>query len=449
MNSPNACSHLWFPFTYHADLETAPPIVVERGSGMYLYDTAGKSYLDAVGSWWVSILGHMHPEINAAIRDQLERLEHVIMAGFIAEPAAELASLLGAMLPPPLSRIFYSDDGSTAVEAAMKIAIQYWALKGQNRTRFVAFSGAYHGDTLGAMSIGSIEAYHSLFHERFSKQLFTDAPYCYRCPVGKHPETCGAECMESLKGILERHGEEIAAVTVEPMVQGAGGMRVYPAKALRRVAELCRRYGTLLIDDEVAMGFGRTGKLFACQHADVVPDIMCLAKGLTAGYLPLSATVTTDAIYEQFQGAFPSDRIFHHGHSFTGNPLAASAACAALRIIARDRLPASIADTMLYFREGLGRFAAIEQVGDIRSIGMVGALELVQRRETKKRFDPARRIGYRIARKAIDKGLLIRPLGDIIYFMPAFIAARDQIDAMFAITEECIRKTLDEEAAHL
>ncbi len=448
MQSPTN-DHIWFPFTYHQDLASAPPIVVERGSGMYLYDAAGKSYLDAIGSWWVSILGHCHPEINAAVAAQLEKLEHVMMAGFVSEPALRLSELLGRMLPPGLARIFYSDDGSTAVEAALKIALQYWALKGSERSRFVAFSGAYHGDTLGAMSIGDIEAYHTLFHDRFHKALFTDPPYCYRCPVGKNPETCNAECMESLVGILERHAERVAAVVVEPMVQGAAGMRMYPAKVLARVAALCRHYGTLLIDDEVAMGFGRTGKLFACEHAGVVPDIMCLAKGLTGGYLPLSATVTTEHIYQQFQGAYPSNRIFHHGHSFTGNPLGASAASAALSIFQRERLPESIADVMLYFREGLKRFDRFEQVGDIRAIGMIGALELVENRETKKPFSSDTRIAYRIARKAVERGLVLRPLGDVIYFMPAFIIARDQIDAMFAITEECIQETLDEEAANV
>jgi adenosylmethionine-8-amino-7-oxononanoate aminotransferase len=438
--------NIWFPFTYSDDANSTPPVIIERGEGLYLYDRRGTAYLDAVGSWWVSVLGHSHPEISAAIRDQLERIEHVMMAGFVAEPALKLADLLVPLLPEKITRVFYSDDGSTAVEAALKIALQYWALKGENRTRFIAFGGAYHGDTLGAMSVGNIPAYHTLFHERFKSALFTDPPSCYRCPVGKEPESCGAECMDSLHRLLERHGEEVAACIVEPMVQGAGGMRMYPPKVLERVAELCSRYGALLIDDEVAMGFGRTGKMFACEHAGVTPDIMCLAKGLTAGFLPLSATAVTEEIYGEFCGGFPSDRIFHHGHSFTGNPLAASAACATLEIFHRDNLPESIQPTMAWFREQLQRFADLEAVGDIRSIGMVGAIELVQNRATRARFPADRRIGFRVARKSIENGVLIRPLGDVIYFIPAFIVTREQIDQMFSVTFQAIREVLDEES---
>jgi adenosylmethionine-8-amino-7-oxononanoate aminotransferase len=437
---------LWYPFTYFEDAASQPPIVVDRGSGLYLYDKTGKSYLDAIGSWWVSVLGHNHPEITAAVKEQLERLEHVIMAGFITEPALRLPELLGRLLPPGLTRVFYSDDGSTAVEAALKMALQYWALKGENRTRFVAFSGAYHGDTLGAMSVGAIPAYHSLFHERFGAHLFTDPPYCYRCPVGKNPATCNAECMDSLEAILEREGERVAACIFEPMVQGAAGMRMYPAKVLERLFTLCRRYEVLTIADEVAMGFGRTGTMFACDNAGVVPDIMCLAKGLTGGYLPLAATVVKEAIFDEFCGSFPSERIFHHGHSFTGNPLAASAACAALTIFIRDALPRSIHDTMAYFRQQLSRFDTLEIAGDIRSIGMVGAVELVADRTTKRPLAPERRIPYRIARRAVEKGLLIRPLGDVLYFIPAFIITREQIDWMFETTINTIGEVLDEEA---
>lgn len=437
---------LWYPFTYFEDAAARPPAVIERGSGLYLYDTEGRRYLDAIGSWWVSILGHNHPEITAAVKAQLDKLEHVIMAGFITEPTRRLPELLGAILPERLSRVFYSDDGSTAVEAALKMALQYWALKGKNRTRFVAFSGAYHGDTLGAMSVGAMPAYHSLFHERFSRQLFTDPPYCYRCPAGREPHTCGAECMDSLEAIMEREGETVAACIVEPMVQGAAGMRIYPAKVLQRVFEIARRYGVLTIADEVAMGFGRTGTMFACEHAGVVPDIMCLAKGLTGGYLPLSATVVSEEVFEEFKGAFPSDRIFHHGHSFTGNPLAAAAACAAVNVLIRDSLPQSIHDTMRYFREQLGRFDRLDVAGDVRSIGMVGAVELVADRTRKTPLEPELRIPYRIARRAVEKGLLIRPLGDVLYFIPAYVITRDQIDWMYETAINAVREVLDEEA---
>ncbi len=449
-SSDKTFDYLWFPFTYYQDLIENPPIVIRRGEGMYLYDDHDRSYLDAVGSWWVSILGHNNPEISHAIREQLVRLEHVIMAGFVSEPALKLSELLVNFLPKGLDRVFYSDDGSTAVEAALKMALQYWALKGEKRTRFVAFSGAYHGDTLGAMSVGSIPHYHDIFHERFSKQLFTDAPDCFRCPAGKEPNTCAAECMDSLEKILNEQGERIAAFIFEPMVQGAAGMRVYPSKVLTRAFEICRGYGILTIDDEVAMGFGRTGKRFACEHAEVVPDIMCLAKGLTAGYLPLSATVVSSQIYEEFKGTYPGDRIFHHGHSFTGNPLAASAAVAALTLFERDKIPECLSDLMKRFRTGLKTiFEDSPVVGDIRSIGMVGALELVADRTTKKRLPKEKRIADRVCRKAIERGILLRPLGEVIYFIPAFIITEEQIDHMFGVTRECLDEVLDEEAGNL
>ncbi len=449
-SSDKPFNHLWFPFTSAQDLVENPPITIRRGEGMYLYDDHDRSYLDAVGSWWVSILGHNHPEVSHAIRDQLSQLEHVMMAGFVSEPALRLSELLVDFIPNGLDRVFYSDDGSTAVEAALKMAIQYWSLKGETRTRFVAFSGAYHGDTLGAMSVGSIPHYHDLFHERFSKQLFTDPPSCYRCPVSKNPETCGAECMDSLEKILDEHGEQVAAFIFEPIVQGAAGMRVYPAKVLTRAFEICRRYGILTIDDEVAMGFGRTGKRFACEHAGVVPDIMCLAKGLTAGYLPLSATVVSSRVYEEFKGAYPGDRIFHHGHSFTGNPLAASAAVAALTIFTRDQIPESLSDLMTRFRDRLkSSFEDCPIVGDIRSVGMVGALELVADRATRERLPGDKRIADRVCNKAVERGILLRPLGDVIYFIPAFIITEEQIDHMFGITRECLDEVLDEEAGNL
>jgi adenosylmethionine-8-amino-7-oxononanoate aminotransferase len=450
MASPNSSSdHLWFPFTCHSDLAVFPPIVIERGEGMYLYDDSGKRYLDAIGSWWVNILGHNHPAITAAIKEQLDKLEHVMMAGFVTPPVLRLTSLLAEMLPPPLSRIFLSDDGSTAVEVALKIALQYWAIRGEKRTRFVALGNGYHGDTLGAMAVGSLPQYHELFHKRFKQEFFTAPPNCFRCPAGKQKESCSAECMDSLEEILKVHGETIAACIFEPMVQGAAGMRIYPARVLHKIFALCNRFGVLTIADEVAMGFGRTGELFACQHAGVVPDIMCLAKGLTGGYLPLAATVVTEKIYAQFCGDFLSERTFEHGHTFTGNPLAASAACATMEIIQSQNLPYAIHDTMAFFRTQLKQFEAFEIVGDIRSIGMVGAIELVQSRATKTRLPVERRIPFRICRKALDRGVLIRPLGDVIYFIPAYIITREQIVSMVSITVDAIREVMDEEAADL
>jgi adenosylmethionine-8-amino-7-oxononanoate aminotransferase len=440
---------IWFPFTYDADLKRFPPITIERGKGVYLFDTADKRYLDAVGSWWVSILGHNHPQINAAVREQLDKIEHVLLAGFVTPALLRLTGLLGEILPSKLTKVFYSDNGSTSVEVALKIALQYWRLKRKKRKRFISFNGAYHGDTFGAMTVGHMPHYHTMFHGYLKEELASDAPYCYRCPVNKKKDTCNAECMDSMDEILKKQGDTIAACVFEPMVQGSAGMRVYPAKVLTRVFELCRKYGILTIADEVAMGFGRTGRMFACEHANEIPDILCLAKGLTGGYLPMAVTAVSAAVYDEFRGEYPSERVLHHGHSFSGNPLAASAAVATLQIMRAYNLPGGIENTMTYFREQLQRFNALEIVGDIRSIGMVGAIELVAERGTKTRLPVERRIPHTICRRALAKGLLIRPLGDVIYFIPAFIITHDQIDEMFGLAGQSIKEVMNEEFANL
>jgi adenosylmethionine-8-amino-7-oxononanoate aminotransferase len=421
-----------------------PPRVIERGEGMYLFDSAGRRYLDAVGSWWVSTLGHNHPRITAAVKGQLDKLEHVLMAGFVSQPALHLSNLLASMLPKALTRIFYSDDGSTAVEVALKIALQYWAAKGENRVSFVSLTGGYHGDTLGAMSVGDIPSYHELFHRTFKSHYYADAPYCYRCPCGRDKDTCAAECMESLERILAEKGETIAACIFEPIVQGAAGMRVYPAKVLARLFAACRKYGALTIADEVATGFGRTGTLFACEHAGVVPDIMCLAKGLTGGYLPMAATVTAEDVYREFCGDFRAAKELAHGHSFTGNPLAAAAACETLAIMKEQDIPQSFAAKAALFRKRLEAFREIEEIGDVRSVGMIGALELVADRNSKQPFAQEKRVAFRIAQKALEKGLLIRPLGNVVYFVPAYVITEEQIGEMLGAAELAIKEVLCE-----
>ncbi len=441
--------HLWMPFTYYKDQLEHPPIVVERGSGIYVFDKSGRRYIDAIGSWWTSIFGHNHPLITNAVKAQLDKIEHVMMAGFISEPALQLSQLLGAILPQGLNRIFYSDDGSTAVEAALKIALQYHALRNDKRSEFVSFNGGYHGDTLGAMSVGSIPMYHSLFHEMFKKQHFAHSPYCYRCPVGCEASTCKAECMDSLEAILKSRGENIAACIFEPMVQGAVGMRVYPPKVLKRIFSLCRQYSILTIADEVAMGLGRTGKLFACDHSEETPDIMCLAKGLTGGYLPLSATVVSDQIFNEFQGDYRSERIFNHGHTFTGNPLAAAAACAAINLLKTNNIPDSLQQISQRFSLLLENFSKYEIVGDIRTLGLAGAIELVKNRSTKVPLNPESRLSWRVAQRALEYGCIIRPLGDVLYFMPPFVITEDQLENMICITEKALKETIDEQFANL
>jgi adenosylmethionine---8-amino-7-oxononanoate aminotransferase len=434
--------HIWFPFTHTDDLKEFPPIVMERGDGVYLHDTAGKAYIDAISSWWVNTLGHNNPRINAAVKEQVDRLEHVLMAGCVAPPTLRLAGLLASILPEQLTKIFFSDDGSTAVEVALKVALQYWDRKGMDRSEFVSLGGGYHGDTLGAVSVSGSPQLHTLFHRAFRQHHCAMSPYCYRCPVGKRSDTCRAECMDSLEEILNNCGERIAACIVEPMVQAAAGFRVYPPKVLSRIAGLCRSHDVLLIADEVAMGFGRTGEMFACQHAGVVPDILCLAKGLTGGYIPLAATVVTDEIYQHFCGSHLSDATLNHGHSFTGNPLASAAACAALGIMIEQDLPHGIRPLQEHFQRRLQDFAGHAFVGDVRGIGMVGAIELVADRGTKAPFPIEARTAFRIARRATDRGVLLRPLGNVLYFIPPYVITTQQIDTIFSVTREAIGDVL-------
>jgi len=415
------------------------PLVIERGSGIYLYGTDDKQYIDAIGSWWVSAFGHCNPQISTAVKNQLDKLEHVLMAGFISDTTAELTSLLGEVLPPRLKRIFYSDNGSTSVEVALKIALQYHAARGDNdRSEFVALGGGYHGDTLGAVSVGGIPAFHTLFQERFKKAHFTDSPYCFRCPANKNCESCSAECMDSLERILNNHGKRVAACIFEPMVQGAVGMRIYPPKVLYRIFELCKKHNVLTIADEVAMGFGRTGEMFACDHAKLVPDIMCLAKCLTGGYLPLAVTAVKEEIYDEFKGGPFSNRTLNHGHTFTGNPLASAAALATLKLLVENKYPKSAEPVMQYFAKELSSLNIHKNISGVRHLGFAGAFEIVKDKETKEPFPKEMRVGFKLSQIALQKGLIIRPLGDVVYYMPPFNVSADELDKIFSLTKETI-----------
>lgn len=440
--------HLWMPFTWYQDTIDYPPLVIESGSGMYLTDAMGRSYIDAVGSWWVSLFGHCHPEIASAVKEQIDKLDHVLMAGCVSEPMLRLSEKLGGLLPAALTRVFFSDDGSTAVEAALKIALQYHAFRGSAACEFVSLGGAYHGDTLGAVSVGGIPSFHGIFQERFKKQHSIDEPYCYRCPRGKDMSSCNAECMDSLAALLEKRKGRIAACIFEPLLQGAAGMRVYPAKALEKIFSLCKHFQVLTIADEVATGFGRTGKLFACQYADAVPDIMCLAKGLTGGVLPMGATAVQEQVFEEFKGAFGSGRILYHGHSFTGNPLTAAAACASMELLKNLNIPASLSPKISRFSRAIEAFHEYACVGDVRSIGLVGAIEFVKDRKTKEPFPPTKRFAFGLARKALDHGLLMRPLGDVLYFFPAVIITEPEIDEMFGRFHRAVQEFLHDTTAH-
>jgi adenosylmethionine---8-amino-7-oxononanoate aminotransferase len=417
---------VWHPYT---QMKTRPePLAIDRGDGVYLYTEDGHRVLDGISSWWVNIHGHSHPRLNQALADQAERIEHVIFAGATHRPAVDLAERLVSALPAGLTRIFYSDNGSTAVEVAVKLALQYWSNQGQpGRQRIVALHHAYHGDTVGAMSVSE----DSVFTRPFAPLLFSvdrvDPPYCYRCPLGLQRESCHIDCLGDLERTLEARGDTVAAVLVEPMLQGAGGMIMWPAEFLAGVRKLCDRFGVLMIADEVLTGFGRTGRMFACEHGPVTPDVICLSKALTAGYLPLAVTAVTDAVYDAFLSDDHS-KTFFHGHSFTANPLACAVAIASFDLFAENEVLARISRLEAQLREGLAPLSSLPVVGEVRVLGGVGAIELVSDKGTKSAGGYLDQIGPRLSSAFLDRGLLLRPLGNILYFMPPYVITDDEVD---------------------
>jgi adenosylmethionine-8-amino-7-oxononanoate aminotransferase len=413
---------LWHPFTQQRAWEDEPPVIIERAEGTTLHDTDGNAYIDGVSSLWCNVHGHGHHAIDAALRIQLERVAHSTMLGLSHPPAIELARRLLALAPDNLSRVFYSDNGSTASEVALKMAFQYWQQRGEpERTGFVCLRDAYHGDTIGSVSVGGIELFHSLY-----RPLLFDA---------WHAEPGDAEDMAR---ILEQHADRIAAVIVEPLVQGAAGMLVHPPGYLRRVRELCHAHGVLLICDEVATGFGRTGRMFACEHEEVTPDLMCLAKGLTGGYLPLAATLTSERIYEAFLGEHDEYRTFFHGHTYTGNPLACAAALATLDVFERERT----LDRLQVKIELLGRWleryvAPLGAVAEIRRRGFMTGIQL-------REFPPRARMGHRVTVAARRAGAIVRPLGDVLVLMPPLSITESDLRRLVEITAGAIAQACGE-----
>ena len=410
---------IWHPYTQMKTRSEPLPIV--RGEGVYLYTDDGRKLLDGTSSWWVNIHGHSHPRLNEALAAQARTLEHVVFANCTHEPAVTLAERLVRVLPKGLTRVFYSDNGSTAVEVAMKLALQYWRQRDRpERRKFATLHHAYHGDTVGAMSASEA----SVFTQPFSAMLFdvvrADPPYCYRCPVGLERATCRIECLRSLEQVLQVHSASMAAVLVEPMLQAAGGMIVWPQEFLAGVRRLCDQHGVLFIADEVLTGFGRTGRMFACEHAGVSPDIICLSKALTGGYLPLGATVATEAIYDAFLSEDRS-RTFFHGHSFTANPIACAVACASLDVFEDTDALAKVRALEGWLKAGLEPLRALPLVGDVRVIGGVGILELVADKPTKAAGGYLDTLGPRLTAAFLERGLLLRPLGNVLYVMPPYV----------------------------
>jgi adenosylmethionine-8-amino-7-oxononanoate aminotransferase len=401
------------------------PLVVERAEGCWLVDTAGRRYLDANASLWVNVHGHARPELDAALREQLDAVAHTTLLGLTNPPAARLAARLAALAPQGLERVFFSESGASAVEVALKMAYAYWLFRGQGqRSLFVSADGAYHGDTVGSVSVGHIDAFHDTYRPLLFPTHGFAQPHCYRCPLGLAYPSCELACADTLDDVLARHGDRVAAVVIEPLVQGAAGIITAPDGHLRRVAEITRRHGVLLIADEVATGFGRTGPMFACEAEGVVPDLMAVGKGLTGGYLPMSATLASAAIFDAFTDA---GQVFFHGHSYSGNPLAAAVALASLELFDSDATLARGRALGEVLAAELKRLDGLDHVGDVRRRGVMCGIELVADRATRAAYPSEARVGARVCRRARDLGVVIRPLGDTIVVMPALVMSPDEV----------------------
>ncbi|MDD5327052.1 MAG: adenosylmethionine--8-amino-7-oxononanoate transaminase [Phycisphaerae bacterium] len=412
--------HIWHPYTQMKDCQKYPPILIEKAKGVKLYDDKGNFYYDTISSWWCNVHGHNHPKIKAAIKKQLNSLDHTLLAGFTHKPAILLAEKLVSITPKNLTRVFFSDNGSTAVETALKLSFQYWRNIGRKtKTKFLSLDLAYHGDTIGAMSLGGDTMFSRAFNALCFDSFKVPAPYCYRCPLGKQRTSCNIDCIKPLQNTLKKHRDKIAAVILEPLLLAAGGMIVYPVEYLKQAAILAKKYNVHLILDEVATGFGRTGKMFACQHASIEPDFICLSKAITSGTLPFAATLTTDKIYNAFYDDYEKFKTFYHGHTYTANPIGCAAALATLEIFELGKTLQKVKKLVPIFHKGMEKFKQLPFVGDVRCIGMVGALELVKDKKTKKPFDIKERIGQQIFQKGLEEHLILRPLGNVIYlFLP-------------------------------
>jgi len=490
-------AHVWHPFTQMAEWAAGDPVVIAAGEREFLVDTDGRRYIDGVSSLWCNVHGHRRQEIDEAIRDQLGRIAHSTLLGLASVPSIELAARLVEIAPKGLTRVFYSDSGATAVEIALKMAFQYWQQcprPQSGRTRFVGLALGYHGDTLGAVSVGGINLFHGIFRPLLFDCIRAPSPYCYRCPLDKRRETCRLQCAEAMEQILAARGHEIAAVILEPLVQGAGGMITHPEGYLRRVAQACRRHDVLLICDEVATGFGRTGRMFACEHEDVRPDLMCVAKGISAGYLPLAATLATERIYEAFLGDYVTPqsrapfvaeggtaglsgrvsgtaprpdkpavphlpageapvtealrdyaqgRTFFHGHTYTGNALACAAGLASLEVFEKDRVLERIGRLSARLAALLAPLADLPHVGEVRQRGLMVGIELVADRATRRPYPPEEQRGLKVCQAARARGVWIRPLGDVVVLMPPYCISDESLEQL----ADAVRRGIEEVSA--
>jgi adenosylmethionine-8-amino-7-oxononanoate aminotransferase len=434
--------YIWHPCSQMKDYEELNPIVIEKGEGVWLYDIDGNRYLDCISSWWTNTLGHSNKRINEAIKKQIDNIEHVIFANFSNKPAIELAEKLVDITPSKLTKVFFSDNGSSAVEIALKMSFHYNMQKGNTKKRrFVALSDAYHGETLGALSVCDIDEFNMVYKPLLLDTLRVEGPDCYRCKHGLNRDSCNAECFEDMKKCLTENHEDISAVIVEPMVQGAAGMKIYSPIYLNKLRELCDKYDVHLIVDEIAMGFGRTGEMFACNHAQISPDFMCLSKGISAGYMPMSVVMTTDETYDCFYGDYKERKSFIHSHTYSGNAMACAIALENLKIFDEDNIIYNNKEKgQLIKNLTLEKVEGLKYIGDVRSIGMITAIEIVKDKETKESFPWHMRVGYEIYKIALKKGLVLRPIGNVLYFIPPYIINEEEIKFMVNTCFESIEE---------
>lgn len=433
--------YIWHPFTQMKDYMESDPLIIERGEGFYLIDVYGNRYIDGVSSLWVSVHGHGKKELVNAIKVQAETLCHSTLLGIANVPSILLAKKLTEIVPEGLTKVFYSDNGSTSVEIALKMAYQFWQQKGEKRRkRFIKFSNAYHGDTIGAVSVGGIDLFHRVYKPLLFKTYKAPSPYCYRCPMKLKKDSCGLACVHEFEKVVKRYKDEVCAVIIEPVVQGAAGMIIQPDGFLSAIWKITKENGLLFIADEVATGFGRTGYMFACEKENITPDFLCLSKSITGGYLPLAVTMTTEEVFNGFLGKFEEFKTFFHGHTYTGNPLACAVALKNLELYETDKIIEGLKDKIKLLEHELKRFYNLPSVGEIRQMGFMVGIELVKDKKTKRSYAPEEKKGQKVILEARKMGVVIRPLGDVIVLMPPLAITEELLKELIDVTYKSIEK---------
>jgi len=434
--------YLWHPFTQMQTWLQEQPLIIERAEGSYLIDADGRRYIDGVSSLWVNVHGHQRKELNQAITEQLQKVAHSTFLGLTHPAGIELAKKLAHLAPTGLTRVFFSDTGAAAVEIALKMAFQYWqqgSVQRPRKTKFLYLQNGYHGDTVGAMSVGGIESFHEKYRPLLFPTVKAPSAYCYRCYLGKTYPSCAVACLNDVERALTEHADELAAIIMEPVIQGAAGMIAFPPQYTRLIWELAKRNDVLFIADEVATGFGRTGKMFACEQEGITPDLMTVGKGLTGGYLPLAATFATEDIFRAFLGRVGDGHTLYHGHTYTGNPLACAVALANLQIFENEQTLQQLETKIHFLKEGLARFWSLKHVGDVRQAGFIVGIELVQDKTTKEPYQAGELVGHRVIMDARKRGVIIRPLSDVIVLMPPLSISLDELKALLDAVYDSIK----------